>query len=929
MERMERNIAQSKIDFCKQNRESCQKAVKDMIIVSDSESIINVEKIMKLMNIEFIKSCLECRRKEFRGLISNHDESENILTIIPENEDTETTEKVEVIKIKSSTNFTKIDVPHAKIMSKINTDFHIVNRVMVNNTFKKKTIFEENTMKIENVSLINQTLETEQPEEMFSGENIQEDADFCEPFREECFKIFGKISWLQIINALKSDNVYKDEKYNLCRKCVLSFEKGHPDCYDSIDEENCGSCTDFEYHCRRSRSCIPLRRRCDRKRDCTLNDDELDCFTLTDGKYVNLDPDNRPHLNTEGIVTQFSNGAWYPVCYQIQDKKEYLAEMGSQTCDYLAFSNLDYVRKTEVNFSELKLKKSVLGYKYSASTVPYEYENKTCTGLYIRCKSVIKNPVHNQLTLDFHSRIRSYQWPWHGAIFSDGKYRCPAVLLETNWLLSNSECSKDINLAINHTIGFFGMPSYQPDIYRPHQQVVQIDEIRIVKNSNASLFHLKDPVDKTRYVQTIFEEKRIFPPTENDTCLAVGVDKKYVTRSMFVKPVLHCSKCHRCYIANETVNCDVCGYGACVSGVRGFEACWFGVCGFVDMDLVGLGLVRLGFGNNNDSQDWSGTVSCLGPGGWYPAGVFQNLGSNCGFNKTETIISIDYINAYISESMNEKLKTIEGPYCDGIRCFLGKCIPWNQVCDGKKDCTDDDDEQPEMCEGRKRHCEKHNIGCMKCKQQDILCGNGKCIPKEKFCDGKNDCSDGVDEPKICNCASFLNVTAKHRICDNKKDCFDKSDEDPNLCGCLSESFHCKKQNVKEHCISPEMVCDSEQDCPDGEDEMHCRKIQGSLQDRNGTGEVMKRSHGLWHSECFSAPVTSNIVGNICQSLGFSTGILANETIVLGKNPLISDRAEFHIIRLNERTFFNMRDDKPLVSLVQPEEPCHQVFVNCV
>lgn len=70
--------------------------------------------------------------------------------------------------------------------------------------------------------------------------------------------------------------------------------------------------------------------------------------------------------------------------------------------------------------------------------------------------------------------------------------------------------------------------------------------------------------------------------------------------------------------------------------------------------------------------------------------------------------------------MSEKLKTIEGPSCDGIRCFLGKCIPWNKVCDGKMDCPEDDDEQPEMCEGRKRHCEKHNIGCSKFDKQIIL-----------------------------------------------------------------------------------------------------------------------------------------------------------------------------------------------------------------
>lgn len=102
-----------------------------------------------------------------------------------------------------------------------------------------------------------------------------------------------------------------------------------------------------------------------------------------------------------------------------------------------------------------------------------------------------------------------------------------------------------------------------------------------------------------------------------------------------------------------------------------------------------------------------------------------------------------------------------------------------------------------------------------------------------------------------------------------------------------------------------------------------------MQHRNGTGEVMKRSYGLWHSECFSTPVTSNEVDNICQSLGFSTGILENETTFLKKNPLVPNRAEFHIVRLNERTFLTMRDDKPLVSLVEPEEPCHQVFVNCV
>jgi len=35
--------------------------------------------------------------------------------------------------------------------------------------------------------------------------------------------------------------------------------------------------------------------------------------------------------------------------------------------------------------------------------------------------------------------------------------------------------------------------------------------------------------------------------------------------------------------------------------------------------------------------------------------------------------------------------------CDGVRCNLGQCIPWNQVCNGVTDCRDGADEENEMC----------------------------------------------------------------------------------------------------------------------------------------------------------------------------------------------------------------------------------------
>ena len=74
----------------------------------------------------------------------------------------------------------------------------------------------------------------------------------------------------------------------------------------------------------------------------------------------------------------------------------------------------------------------------------------------------------------------------------------------------------------------------------------------------------------------------------------------------------------------------------------------------------------------------------------------------------------------------------------------------------------------------------------------MRCGNGTCVPKEKFCDGIADCQDGTDEPATCTCGEYLKVTDPDRVCDSKRDCFDKTDEDPKFCRCKDESFKCNK-----------------------------------------------------------------------------------------------------------------------------------------
>ena len=77
-------------------------------------------------------------------------------------------------------------------------------------------------------------------------------------------------------------------------------------------------------------------------------------------------------------------------------------------------------------------------------TAPEVDNNKTCYGLHIRCKPILDRKVNVHLNINYKTKERTYVSPWEASIFVDGKYHCSSVLLESNLLFSNSECSKGI-----------------------------------------------------------------------------------------------------------------------------------------------------------------------------------------------------------------------------------------------------------------------------------------------------------------------------------------------------------------------------------------------------------------------------------------------------------------------------------------------------
>ncbi|CAL7938816.1 unnamed protein product [Xylocopa violacea] len=712
-----------------------------------------------------------------------------------------------------------------------------------------------------------------------------------------CSRLLQSIPIQQRCNRVLDCEDGTDEMNCTCKEHLLHFKPsaicdGYVDCDDQTDELGCKICAEDEFLCKTSNSCIPMSEQCNGKFECKFKEDEIDCFTLTDGQHVYLDANNRPVLNMQGVLTRYNEGKWQPTCHRprIHRNQSTVTLIGQNMCEYFGFS---YQRSSEsitAKNSELETiawrEGSPVHQEYSSAASLNEDE-ETCPGIYVRCAPVLSSSVHAHLIVDASTGSRDYLWPWIAAIFVDGRYSCSALLLESNWLLSAANCLQNVRLEKNYVTAVLGYGPMFHHIDGPHQQISIVDELHSVNNSVSTLMHLKIGVHFSRYVRPLFHDKTIYLPGLNDTCVAVGTNEDEETRSVFLKPILqNCPSCQRCFVNVSNSDCL-----------------------------------------ETETSDWSGTIFCRGKKGWYPAAVFQDNEGLCNFQSTQTMTSIDYINPYLIEAISGPRKSIEAP-CDGFRCSTGQCIPQNQICDGFPNCRDQRDEDSKFCELTRSSCENSVEGCS-CTRTELRCRNGKCVDKSAFCDGNVDCPDGSDEPTICTCAEYLKLTSPERLCDGERHCLDKTDESPEMCPCRDSSFQCETTSGNDTCIPQDFVCDGANDCVKGEDEEVCRKLRHFSYYSNGSGEVLRRSYGVWHSECFPSPLSSDVdAENLCKSMGYSSGNLTNDTTIADA-PLIPERGDFYTVRLNIWTWMFLRNNKPLMTVKESNETCHRAFVDCV
>jgi hypothetical protein len=71
--------------------------------------------------------------------------------------------------------------------------------------------------------------------------------------------------------------------------------------------------------------------------------------------------------------------------------------------------------------------------------------SKFCTGLEVECWPWLLRDA-SAFQLHALSSIREeYEWPWHAAVYVLGEYTCAAILLSTNWLLTDAIAMDNIS----------------------------------------------------------------------------------------------------------------------------------------------------------------------------------------------------------------------------------------------------------------------------------------------------------------------------------------------------------------------------------------------------------------------------------------------------------------------------------------------------
>ncbi|XP_050314340.1 serine protease nudel isoform X2 [Anthonomus grandis grandis] len=687
---------------------------------------------------------------------------------------------------------------------------------------------------------------------------------------KRCNKMFDCEDGSDEIDCTCSDYINAVDSSAICDGVV--------DCHDASDERNCVTCNKTQYTCSLSQKCINLSQRCDGNVDCPQNEDELNCATLSNGYIVTLDKDSKPSFKSDGVFTINRQGLWKPLCLNSTYLRHEEPAISMIICNLLGFDEYS-------SYHTRLVQEKIINATFSDAEGLSSEEKCThcCEGLYVSCSNFSTSSSLSYKSLEQVNEL--YFSPWMVAIYSEGEYNCMGTLLNDIWVITSIKCFREIqNIQMNYVVAVLGKGKLHLHENGPHEQIIRVTESVNLDDTDIVLLRLEENVKFNRYVQAARLNSRR-DSIHNEKCYAAGRDRQNKTMFVHLLPNKNCPSGLRCFGKKIQDGCE-------------------------------------------NLLPWSGVIICDSRSGWYPAAVFNEDHGYCGFSLHKKYTSIQFHKNQINKVFEFVPKPVPAPICYGFRCSLGNCIPEHNLCDGINHCHDGSDENSTVCYEREKECYM-NDNCV-CSHTQLKCPHSnKCYRKSAFCDRTDNCGAFEDEPEVCTCHNYLNLTNPQKICDGTVNCFDRSDENPEICTCQPGSFQCGQNK----CVSPEMVCDDFKDCPNGEDEQNCLTLKA--EGDSNAGEVLTRTGGILHGGCFKSEYSMSILENICLKLGFeeSSGhqLIPSVNATLTALRPVFDSYNVVWLRRNPDNRMKLRlrtGNEPYVKFVM-DDSCHRLFIACI
>ncbi|CAM1291211.1 Uncharacterised protein at_DN2425 [Pycnogonum litorale] len=465
---------------------------------------------------------------------------------------------------------------------------------------------------------------------------------------------------------------------------------GTPDCRDFSDEINCEPCDyDTEFLCMRSQTCIERRHVCDGLPHCRHGEDEQNCLILSKTGRIRGEFTQVPlPIEPSGYLMVRRGTHYHQVC-----SDSWIPNLSRAICRQFSYKSLKKLesRHSAYNMPNIALSKFSARISARFVTSPlytrFEPQNvdrlnaKNCSVVHITCDNIAcGQPPPQLVTGGYYHNSDAGMWPWIVALYSNGNFRCPAVLIDQEWAITSANCVK--RRKEEYLVVRAGTKRLQH--YNPYEQVAEVnyvslsseyEESQIDIANQLAMLHFYKPIQPTSKVWPICLPPEIEDSSYMEQCVAIGwntFDRSNSTNDYRMQRanVTAMERCKDLMESSEELKNDE----MCIQSLRSADATCQEVQGSILMCKVIGRWTAIGV-TNSTIETCRNNYS-----------VFTRLKSHLGW--------IEDVQGKIDkrgiEFSDNKIKTCAG---GGFMCIHGNCVTSEKVCDGNVDCLDESDEQ--------------------------------------------------------------------------------------------------------------------------------------------------------------------------------------------------------------------------------------------